>query len=59
MYQHMAPVLPRLHDIGRLSIVRFRRIHHTKTIPLQPGEQIVLKLYVSFKKFYAVVWNKK
>lgn len=30
-----------------------------KIIHLQPGEQIVLKLYVSFKKFYAIVWNKK
>lgn len=45
--------------IGCLSIVRFRRVHHTKTIPLQPGEQIILKLYVSFKKFYAIVWGKK
>lgn len=45
--------------IGNFSIVRFRRVHHTNTIPMKPGEKMLCKIYVSPKKFYALIRTSK
>lgn len=46
-------------NMGRFSIVRFRRVHHTTTIPMNPGEKMIFKIYVSPKKFYALIRKSK
>ncbi len=45
--------------IGRFSIVRFKRVHHTNIMPVHKNEKILLKIRISAKKFYALIWKHK
>ncbi len=45
--------------VGNLSVVRFQRFHHTTTIPIEPNEKLLFKIYVSRKKFYALIRKSK
>lgn len=44
--------------IGKLSLVRFRKVFKTNTIPMANNESIIMKIKTAKKCFYALVWRK-